>query len=143
MTLLEKVRYMLSNSGLGKQFWVEALSFATFLVNRFPCSGGKNKTRTEVWSGSHTNYDGIYIFGCPTYYHVYDEKLDPRALKALFLHMSDMVKGFKLWYVEDKNIVISMDVTFDRALTSKALRAQRGMICRIGALLIMVWSTRL
>ena len=36
MTLLEKVRCMLSKSGLSKKFWGEALLTATYLVNRSP-----------------------------------------------------------------------------------------------------------
>ena len=87
---------MLSKTRLGKQFWVEALSYATFVVNRLPCSGVKYKTPMEVWPGSHASYDGINIFGCPAYYHVRDEKLDSRVQKALFLGTSDRVKGFKL-----------------------------------------------
>lgn len=63
----------------------------------------------HVWSGSHASYDNIDIFGCPFYYHVCDEKLDPRAQNILLLGMSDGVKGFKLWYIQDKKIVISND----------------------------------
>ena len=35
-TLLEKVRCMLSNAGLGKQFWAEAVMYASHLINRLP-----------------------------------------------------------------------------------------------------------
>ena len=35
-TLLEKVRCMLSNSGLSNDFWAEAASTACYLVNRSP-----------------------------------------------------------------------------------------------------------
>ena len=34
MTLLEKVRCMLSNAGLSKNFWAEALAYACYLINR-------------------------------------------------------------------------------------------------------------
>lgn len=33
MTLIEKVRYMLFNTGLPKSFWVEAVSTVCFLGN--------------------------------------------------------------------------------------------------------------
>lgn len=39
MILLKRVRCMLSNAGLSKQFWVVALSYATFIVNQFPYPG--------------------------------------------------------------------------------------------------------
>jgi len=32
-TLLERARCMLSNTGLGKEFWVEAISTGCYLVN--------------------------------------------------------------------------------------------------------------
>lgn len=69
----------------------------------------------EVCSGSHANYDDIHIFGYPAYYHVRDEKFNSRVRKALFLDTSDRVKGFKLWCLQDNEIVISKDVTFNEA----------------------------
>ncbi|PAM64485.1 hypothetical protein CEJ63_19730, partial [Acinetobacter baumannii] len=42
-TLLEKVRCMLSNAGLGKEFWAEAVTYACHLINRLPSTaiGGR------------------------------------------------------------------------------------------------------
>ena len=37
-TLLEKVRCMLSNTGISKSFWAEALAYAFHLINRLPSS---------------------------------------------------------------------------------------------------------
>lgn len=37
-TLLEKIWCMLSNFGLAKHFWVEALTYATHLVNHLACA---------------------------------------------------------------------------------------------------------
>lgn len=84
MTLLEKMRCMLSNANMGKQFWVEALSYATFMVNQLPCSG-----------------------------------------KALFFGTVDGVKGFKLWCLQDKKIVISRDVTFDEECMLKTSSVEK------------------
>ena len=47
-TLLEKVRCMLSNSGLSKSFWAEALAYACHLVNRLLLSAIGSKTHLEV-----------------------------------------------------------------------------------------------
>jgi len=47
-TLSEKVRYMLSNAGLPKNFWVEALAYACYLVNRLPSFAIGDKTPLEV-----------------------------------------------------------------------------------------------
>ena len=48
MTLLEKVRCMLSNAGLPKNFWAEALAYACYLVNRYPSSAIGGKTPLEA-----------------------------------------------------------------------------------------------
>ena len=50
-TLLEKVRCMLSNAGLGKQYWAEAVTYACHLVNRLPSSTLEGKTPMVVRSG--------------------------------------------------------------------------------------------
>ncbi|KAH9650145.1 hypothetical protein KPL70_026248 [Citrus sinensis] len=85
-TLLEKVRCMLSNAGLDKRFWAEAVSYASHLVNRLPSAAIGGKTPMEMWSGKYAqDYDFLRIFGCPAYYHVKDAKLDPRARKAIFM----------------------------------------------------------
>ena len=121
-TLLEKVRYMLSNASLDKKFWAEAVSYASHLVNRLPSAAIGGKTPMEMWSGKYAqDYDSLRVFGCPAYYHVKDGKLDPRARKAIFVGFKGGVKGFKLWDLEDKKFVCSRDITFDEALMMKAL----------------------
>ncbi|KAH9768832.1 Integrase catalytic domain-containing protein [Citrus sinensis] len=103
LTLLENVRCMLSNVGLDKKFWAEAMSYASHLVNQLPSAAIGGKTPMEMWSGKHAqDYDSLRIFGCPAYYHVKDGKLDPRARKAIFVGFKGGVKGFKLWDLEDK-----------------------------------------
>jgi len=42
---------MLSNSGLSKFFWDEALMYAHYLINRLPLSVIGGKIPMEVWSG--------------------------------------------------------------------------------------------
>ena len=46
-TLLEKVRCMLSNAGLGKEFWAEAITYACHLINRLPSAAIDGKTPFE------------------------------------------------------------------------------------------------
>ena len=113
-TLLEKVRCMLSNAGLGKQFWAEAVMYASHLINRLPSAALNGKTPLEVWSGKPINdYDTLHVFGSTAYYHVKESKLDPRAKKALFMGVTSGVKGYRLWCLSSKKIISSRDVTFD------------------------------
>ena len=50
-TLLEKVRCMLSNAGLGKEFWAEAMTYACHLINRLPSTAIADRIPLELWSG--------------------------------------------------------------------------------------------
>ena len=115
-TLLEKVRCILSNAGLGKQFWAEAVMYASHLINRLPSAALNGKTPLEVWSGKPVNdYDTLHVFGSTAYYHVKESKLDPRAKKALFMGVTSGVKGYRLWCLSSKKIISSRDVTFDES----------------------------
>jgi len=77
---------MLSNAGLSKNFLAEALAYTCYLVNRLPSSVIGDKTPLKVWSEKAAqDYDLLRVFGYPTYYHVKEDKLDPRAKKGVFL----------------------------------------------------------
>ena len=85
---------MLSNSGLSKDFWAEAINMAGYLVNRSPSTAIESKTHFEVWSGTPTDYSNLRVFGCPTYTHMNDGKLEPRAKKCTFLGYASGTKGY-------------------------------------------------
>ncbi|GKV31446.1 hypothetical protein SLEP1_g40131 [Rubroshorea leprosula] len=48
-TLLERAQCMLSNAGLSKDFWAEAVNHASYLVNRSPSTTIGLKTAEELW----------------------------------------------------------------------------------------------
>jgi len=86
MTLLEKIHCMLSNARLSTNFCAETLAYACYLVNRFPSSAIGGKTPLEFWSEKTApDYDSLRGFDCPAYYHVKEDKLDPRTKKGLFV----------------------------------------------------------
>nr|CAD41912.2 OSJNBa0033G05.13 [Oryza sativa Japonica Group] len=113
--IISKARCMLSNAGLPKQFWAEAVSTACYLINRSPSYANK-KTPIEVWSGSPANYSDLKVFGCTAYAHVDNGKLEPRAIKCIFLGYPSSVKGYKLWCPETKKVVISRNVVFHESI---------------------------
>ena len=106
---------MLFQADLHKSFWAEACNHACYLVNRSPSTTIDLKTPFEVFFGTPANYSDLKIFGCPAYAHVNDGKLEPRALKCIFLGYPSGVKGYRLWCVEPKSpkFLISRDVKFD------------------------------
>lgn len=114
-TILERVRCMLDNAGLPKSFWAEAVSTAGFLINRCPSSAIGFKTPQELWSGKPADYSRLKTFGCIAYAHMRQDKLEPRALKCMFIGYLEGVKGYKMWCLEPGHAkcFISRDVVFN------------------------------
>jgi len=117
---------MLSNAGLSKYFWAEALAYACYLVNRLSSSAIGGKTPLEAWSEKIAqDYDLLRVFGCPAYYHVKKDKLEPRAKKGVFVGFKKGIKDYKIWDPKNKKFILSRDVTFDEALVVKTTNSQQ------------------
>ena len=57
----------------------------------------------------------LKIFGCTTFVHINKEhrtKLDPHALKRVFMGYSPIQKGYKCYDLISRKIFVSMNVTF-------------------------------
>ena len=53
---------MLSNAGLGKEFWAEAITYACHLINRLPSTAIGGKTPFEKWHGKHAEDYDLYMY---------------------------------------------------------------------------------
>nr|GEZ82711.1 retrovirus-related Pol polyprotein from transposon TNT 1-94 [Tanacetum cinerariifolium] len=71
------------------------------------------KNPIEVCSGKPAEYSKICVFGCIAYYHVSEEKLDPRGEKGIFMGYDDGVKGYQILSPSKRRVILSRDVTFD------------------------------
>ena len=116
MTIISRARCMLSNAKMHRSFWAEAASTACYLINRSPSVPLDKKTPIEVWSGSPADYSDLRVFGCTAYAHVDNGKLEPRAVKCIFLGYGSGVKAYRLWNPETKKIVLSRNVVFNEAV---------------------------
>jgi len=86
------------------------------LINRSPCIPLDKKTPIEVWSGSPADYSQLRVFGCTAYAHVDNGKLEPRAVKCVFLGYGSGVKAYRLWNPETKNVLLSRNVVFNEVV---------------------------
>ena len=98
------------------------------MINRSPSVAIKNKTPKKVWSGSHATYLDLKFFLCPAYAHVDNGKLKPRSMKCIFLGYKSSVKGYKLWCLETKKLVISRDVIFYEISMIKVLAPKESSV---------------
>lgn len=111
-TLMEAARTMLSESGLNKCLWAEAMATANYTFNRIMKKNGK--TPYELMFGSKPTRTAFHEFGNDVYVMVPDErrrKLDDKAIKMKFVGYDEHAKGYRL--VNDfGRIHISREVRF-------------------------------
>lgn len=118
-TIMEKVRSMLSDSGLPKMFWAEATHTATILINKTPSSVLNFEIPDKKWTGKQPVYSYLRRFGCVAFVHTDDGKLSPRAKKGVLIGYPDGVKGYKIWLTDEKKCVISRNVMFQETTVYK------------------------
>ena len=55
------------------------------------------------------------MFGCPTYAHISQGKLESKAVKGYFIGYLEGIKGYKIWCIDGKpsRTLINRDVVFD------------------------------
>lgn len=107
---------MLSNFGLEKNFWAEAVKTACYLINRSPTTALDGDIPEEIWTGKNLNYSHLKIFGCEEFVHIPKEnrtKLDDKSMKCIFLGYADEDFGYRLWDPVKHKIIRSMDVIFN------------------------------
>ncbi|KAL2248429.1 UNVERIFIED_CONTAM: Retrovirus-related Pol polyprotein from transposon TNT 1-94 [Sesamum indicum] len=96
-TLLDKVRCLLVSSGLPKTFWGEAILTAAHLINMSPSVPLLGKTPEHIWTGKIPDLSALRVFGCSAFVHQTVDKLEPRAIKCVFIGYPMGVKGYRLW----------------------------------------------
>ncbi|XP_068483247.1 uncharacterized protein [Phaseolus vulgaris] len=119
--LLDQTRALFLQNHVPKKFWGEDLLTATYLINRLPSKILASKSPMEVLSSFYphlnpTNKLQPGIFGRVSFVHVHSNergKLDPRAVKCVFLGYSTTQKGYKCFHPPSKRFFVSRDVTFN------------------------------
>jgi len=98
--LLDQTRAMSFQNKVPRRFWGEVVLTASYLINRLPSSVLDSKTPIEVLSSFvHIHSDGR-------------SKLDPRALKCVFIGYSSTQKGYRCYHPPSRKYFVSRDVTF-------------------------------
>jgi len=121
--LLDITRSLLFHKKVPKQYWGEAVLTAAHLSNRMPSRILNFKSPLDTLR----NFFPIFeisnklvprIFGSVAYVHIHSQnrgKLDPRALKCVFIGYSPTQKGYKCYQPSSKKFFVSADVTFDES----------------------------
>ncbi|KAD0786919.1 hypothetical protein E3N88_43719 [Mikania micrantha] len=113
--LLEVARAIRFEANLPIKFWGECVLTATYIINRVPSKVLNNKTPYEVLLGKIPSYDHMKVFGCLAYYWNNDtkgDKFEPRGKRGVFLGYPHGTKGYKVYDIEQKKMIISRHVQF-------------------------------
>ncbi|CAL9000930.1 unnamed protein product [Prunus brigantina] len=117
--ILETARSILIEAHMPKMFWSDAILYAVYLLNRMPSSVHGYKTPLDVLTLTHPLPSVLTlhprIFGCIAYVHILKHlrsKLDPCALKCVFVGFSPYSKGYRCYHPPTKRTYVTMDVTF-------------------------------
>ena len=118
--LLNTTRALLLQGSVPKSYWGEAVLTATYLINKLPSRVLDNKSPIELLNSFYPHFrttNGLTprVFGCTTFVHNHSshrDKLDPRAIKCIFLGYSSTQKGYKCYNPSSRKFYISADVTF-------------------------------
>ncbi|KAK2414048.1 putative mitochondrial protein [Trifolium repens] len=117
--LLEVARALLFSSKVPNYLWGEAVLTAAYLINRMPSKVLNFQTPIdtfkECFPSTRVSTDLILkIFGCTAFVHEHKNvgKLEPRAIKCVFVGYSPTQKGYKCFDPKNKKMYVTMDVTF-------------------------------
>lgn len=102
-----------------KFFWSEAVLTATYLINHTPSRVLGMKTPCEMLLGENKFLVPPKVFGCTCFVRDHRPsvgKLDPRAVKCIFVGYSSGQKGYKCWSPSDRRLFVSMDETFRESI---------------------------
>ncbi|XP_015161249.1 uncharacterized protein [Solanum tuberosum] len=114
--LLETARALLFQMKVPKLFWADAVSTSCFLINRMPSTVLVGNTPYNVLFPNKSLYPvepKVFRSIC----YVRDvrpsvTKLDPKALKCVFLGYSRLQKGYRCYSTELGKYLLSIDVVF-------------------------------
>jgi len=98
-----------------KFLWSEAVMTAAYLINRMPSRILGMKSPAELLLGTREFKVPPKVFGCACFVRDHRPgvgKLDPHAVKCIFVGYASSQKGYKCWDPIGRKLFVSMDVTF-------------------------------
>ena len=109
------------DSGIGGDFWAEAIGTAAYLKNRSPTKALKSVTPHEAWIKRKPDLRHLRIFGCKALVRIpaaFRKKLDSKSKECIFVGYSDSTKGNRLVDPVTKKLQIARDVFFETQFMS-------------------------
>jgi hypothetical protein len=106
-TVLNMARCIIFNCRLPMYFLGDAVKYATYVLNRSPCKANtKRMSPLEMLKGN-PNLIHVVTFGspCMVYRKPGKNSLKKRSQRGLIIGVSEEVKGFRVYLMDDKKVV--------------------------------------
>ena len=117
--ILEIAYALLFGASVPPHFWPEAVTYVVYVINRMPSRVVGFQTPLQVLTQHapvvSSNSLTPRVFGCVAYVHIqklHRSRLDPCALRCVFLGFSSHQKGYKCYHPATWHMYVTMDVTF-------------------------------
>ncbi|KAK4382827.1 Retrovirus-related Pol polyprotein from transposon TNT 1-94 [Sesamum angolense] len=101
---------------LAKSFLGRSSLHCSLSTQQASHQGGSNMTPIEAWSGKKPSAKHLRVFGSICYVHIPTEKrhkLEEKTEKGIFLGYNTQSKGYRIYNLKTKKLIISRDVEFD------------------------------
>jgi hypothetical protein len=106
---------MLLHASMPPPYWAEALTIATFRLNRCPSSSIQNQIPHQILHNTLPDYVSLRVFGCLCYPNLTatsPHKLAPQFAPCVFLGYPSSHKGYRCLDMATRRIIISRHVIF-------------------------------
>ena len=117
--LIETALALLKNTSLPENFWDEAVSTSTFLINRMTTPILQHKSPYEVLFNVKPDYTLLRTFGCLCYPYLRPyspHKLSARSEQCIFLGYSSFHIGYRCLSLSTNRLYISRNVIFEESI---------------------------
>eukprot|EP00253_Pinus_taeda_P021633 PITA_21633 len=114
-TLVECAGSMLQGKGLSNSLWADTINTAVYLKNRSPTRYLASKLLFEALYGFKPAVNHLRVFGSKEFPHIPKadrKKLDPKAVRCIFVRYGTKFKAYKLFNPESRKTFASRDVVF-------------------------------
>ncbi len=119
-TILKMARCMIFNCRLPMHFWGEEVKYVAYVLNRSPCkSNPKRMSPKEMLEGKPPNLTHVVTFGspCMVYRSPGQNSLKKRSQRVIILCVSEEVKGFRVYLMDEKKVVNTQHVKYIETLS--------------------------
>ncbi|GKE57686.1 retrotransposon protein, putative, ty1-copia subclass [Tanacetum coccineum] len=115
LTLLDMVRFMMSQITPPKSFWDYALESVAHILNMLPTKKVE-KTPYEVWHGQAPKLSYLKVWGCEALVKrdtlTKPNKLEPRSIKCIFIGYPKEMIGYSFYYPPENKVIVAQNAEF-------------------------------